>query len=256
MKLTLTLFATLLITSAGAWPAETQPARIGEHGLSLAKRIVFPEVPGDYTVFIRCEAKVLPAGNIEEAGCYGDEKVDTQFYRAVQLASNSATLTPAKVDGKSASVLLLFSVIFRQQGGDRVIAVVPNHGTNAKKFGMNYTAPQRYGRNNQYLPRGEIGLLWVDATMSADGKVSAIEYIDTQWSNKETKRYAKDYMKNNSFIPGFVSGVATDMRFVKPIFGYRNGFMTDLGNSKCGNSTLSCDELSHATGRPRFVFDD
>ncbi len=46
------------------------------------------------------------------------------------------------------------------------------------------------------------------------------------------------------------------MRFVKPIFGYRNGFMWEKGDSFCRNSIISCDETSRRTGQPRYLFDD
>lgn len=233
-----------------------QPASIGEHEDSLAKRIKFPEVPGNYTRYVRCEAKVLPRGSIEQAGCYHDEKIDDLFYRAIAAGANGASVIPAEVDGERVSLLMLFSVIFRQQDGQQIIAVVPNHGTNAKELGISYIAPQRYGRNIQYDPRTEIGLLWIDAQMSVQGEASNIKYLETKFTNKEAERYAKSYINDCTFIPGHLDGVATQMRFVKPIFGYRNGFMWDRDLSKCRDSSLTCDELSQTTGRPRFVFDD
>lgn len=239
-----------------SWAATMQPARIGEHETSLAKRIKFPEVDGDFTIFVRCEAKVLLAGKIEQIGCYNEPDIDPAFYRAVNVASTSASVTPATVDGENVNVLMLFSVIFRQQDGQRVIAVVPNHGTNAKELGMSYISPQRYGRSVSYRPRTELGLLWVDAEMSANGKAKNITYIKTEWTNKETQRYAKSYINEGMFIPGHLNGEATTMRFVKPIFGYRNGFMWEQDSSRCGDSLMSCTETSNATGKPRFVFDD
>ena len=242
---------------AAAGAAADQPARIGEHETSLAKVIKFPDIAGDLSLYLRCEAKVLPGGHIDELGCYGDEEIDPEFYRAVNLAAEHATVTPASVEGENVGVLMLFSVIFRQQDDQRVIAVVPNHGTNAKQFGMSYVAPQRYGRTSMYTPRTELGLLWIDAEMSADGKARKIKYLDTEWTNKETKRYAKSYINDGLFLPGFLNGEPTAMRFVKPIFGHRNGFMQlSNGDSKCRNSTLSCDEVSRRTGRPRYAFDD
>ena len=250
------VFGVLLTIAAQAGAANMQPARIGEHDTSLARTIKFPAVPGDFTLYLRCEAKVLPGGSIDELGCYSDEKIDMLFYRAVDLAATNATVTPASVDGENVGVLMLFSVIFRQQGEDHVVAVVPNHGTNARDIGLSYVAPQRYGRTSMYTPRTELGLLWIDAEMTAGGKARDIKYLDTEWTNKETKRYAKSYIKDGLFIPGFLDGEATTMRFVKPIFGHRNGFMWLKDDSKCGNSTLSCDERSSRTGKPRYVFDD
>ena len=249
-----TVLCALIVTHS--WAASMQPARIGEHEASLAKRIKFPEVEGNYTVFLRCEAKVLPAGKVEQTGCYSEPDIDPAFYRAVNIASTTASVTPATVGGENVNVLMLFSVIFRQQEGQRVIAVVPNHGTNAKEFGMSYISPQRYGRSVSYNPRTELGLLWIDADMSADGKAKDITYLKTEWTNKESERYAKSYINEGMFIPGHLNGAATTMRFVKPIFGYRNGFMWENDISRCGDSTVSCDEASNSTGKPRFVFDD
>ena len=258
LRCTATLLATSLcvLCATHSWAATMQPARIGEHENSLAKQINFPEVDGDFTVFVRCEAKILLAGNIEELGCYSNAKIDDAFYRAVKLAESNASVTPATVDGKNVSILMLFSVVFKQQDGTRMIAVIPNHGTNAQELGMSYIAPQRYGRSIQYNPRSDLGLLWIDAEMSAEGQPSEIKYLDTKWTNKEAKRYAKSYINDCTFIPGHLNGEATSMRFVKPIFGYRNGFMWDTESSRCRDSAISCDETSGATGRPRFVFDD
>ena len=92
--------------------------------------------------------------------------------------------------------------------------------------------------------------------MTAAGNARDIKYLDTEWTNRETKRYARSYINDGLFIPGHLNGEPTTMRFVKPIFGHRNGFMWLKDDGKCGNSTLSCDEVSSTTGRPRFVFDD
>ncbi|MEM7101360.1 MAG: hypothetical protein AAF541_24125 [Pseudomonadota bacterium] len=232
------------------------PAKIGEHETSLAKTIGFPNVPGNYTTYVRCEAKVMPGGTIDEIGCYGDAEVDPAFFRAVHMGAKSATVTPATVAGNNVNVLMLLTVLFRQQDDQRIIAVIPNHGTNAKEMGMSYIAPQKYGRANQYAPRSEIGLLWVDTKMTAAGKATDTKYLETDFSTKETERYAKRYINDNTFIPGYLNGEATPMRFVKPIFGYRNGFMWDVDASKCRDSAIACDERSNATGKPRYVFDD
>jgi len=249
------LFGWFAIIGA-ALAADFQPASIGNHENSLANRIQFPEFSGDFTVFVRCEAKVMPAGGIDEIGCYSEEKVDDAFYRAVHLAAANASVQPASVDGENVNVLMLFSVIFRQQGNERVLAVVPNHGSNAKDLGVSYIAPQKYGYSINYRPRTELGLLWIDARMDAQGRLSEVSYLDTQWSNAEARRYAKNYVKEARFIPGFVDGKPAAMRFVKPIFGYRNGFMWDTDDSFCRDSMIACDETSKRTGRPRYLFDD
>lgn len=256
-RASLTLAAVLFFFSAGAIATSFTPARIGNHNESLAKTISFPDdVDGDVSVFLRCEAKVYPGGTIDEAGCYGDESTDPSFFRAVNLGSESASMTPATVNGEQVPVLALFTVMFKQQNGERLVAVIPNHGTNAKTLGLNYTAPQRFGRGNVYQPRTDLGLLWLDSIVSDQGKPGDIEYIDTEWTNRETERYAQSYINDNRFIPGFVNGAPTAMRFVKPIFGYKNGFMVHPIDSKCQFTEISCDESSGATGKPRFAFDD
>ncbi|MFT7653321.1 MAG: hypothetical protein ACI9ON_002133 [Limisphaerales bacterium] len=249
-------YLTILLFISHSALANMQPALVGTHERSLSNRIQFPDVAGDYTVFVRCEAKVQPAGSIEETGCYDDAKVDPEFFRAVALGSSTATFEPARVEGESVAVLALYSVIFRQKGSEQMIMVVPNHGTNAKNLGMQYTAPQKYGRKNSYLPRAELGLIWIDAKMSVEGIAGDVNLLETEYSNRESTRYAKSYINNNTFIPGFANGEPAEMRFVKPIFGYRNGFMAATGDSKCGSSSILCDEVSHATGKPRYVFDD
>ncbi len=246
----------ILLSATPALAITYEPAHIGEHETSIAKRINFPDVGGDFTKFVRCEAKVLKGGSIEEIGCYHDKDVDDAFYFAVHNAAQGASVMPAKVDGETVSLLMLLSVVFRQQGDERVVAVIPNHGTNAAELGMSYIAPQRYGRSNTYDPRTELGLLWIDAEMSSEGEPRNVQYLETDWTNKEDKRYAKSYVKDCTFIPGHINREPAAMRFVKPIFGYRNGFMWQKTDSKCGNSAVSCDEKSRTTGRPRFVFDD
>lgn len=153
-------------------------------------------------------------------------------------------------------MLALFSVLFKQQDDQRLVGVIPNHGTNAQSHGLNYVAPQRYGRGNMYRPRTDLGLLWLDATISVEGRASDISYIETEWSNRETERYAKSYINENRFIPGFVDNAPTEMRFVKPIFGYKNGFMIHPEDSKCIDTLIVCDETSGVTGQPRFAFED
>ena len=250
-------YLTILLFISQSALANMQPALVGTHEQSLSNRIHFPDVAGDYTIFVRCEAKVQPAGNIEESGCYDDAKIDPKFFRAVRLGANSASFEPASVDGEPVAVLVLFSVIFRQQGSEQIIAVVPNHGTNAKDLGMQYTAPQKYGRKNIYLPRAELGLIWVDVKMSAEGQARDVSLLETKYTNRESKRYATSYINDNTFIPGFTKGEPTQMRFVKPIFSYRNGFMAASGDStKCGKHSIDCEEKSRSSGKTRYVFDD
>ena len=172
------------------------------------------------------------------------------------MGSVGATVTPAIAEGEAVSILMLFTVIFSQQNNSQVVHVLPHHGTNIKTLGMDYIAPQKYGRSNQYHPRTELGLLWIDTVMDVNGEPGKVSYIKTEHTNAETRRYAKRYIQDNTFIPGHMNGKPTAMRFVKPIYGYRNGFTWDNQADKCGSSALSCDEFSHATGKPRFVFDD
>ncbi len=124
---------------------DVQPTRIGQHDKSLAKLIQFPDLPGEHKLFLRCEANVLPAGTIHEVGCYSDPNVDLEFYRAVSAAAADATMIPATVGGRAVPTNVLFAVMFRAEQDSKVVAVVPNHGSNAQAHGLQYTAPQRYG---------------------------------------------------------------------------------------------------------------
>ncbi len=234
--------------------ADYRSARIGTHETSLSKLIQFPESSDDVRLFVRCEARVGPSGAIVETGCYSDPKVDEGYYRAVSQAAQGATMEPALVDGQAVTANVLYAVLFRSQDGQRTVAVVPNHGTNAKEFGFNYIAPQRYGAN-RHSPRSEVGLLWIDAQMDAQGKARDINLIKTKWSTREASRYAKMYLRDNRFIPGSVQGEPRSMRFVRPVFGYRNGFMWQPDSSRCLDSSVQCDEVSRSGGS-RFVFDD
>ena len=249
-------FVWLLVASVSvpAMAAEYRSARIGSHDTSLAKQIRFPDTGGDVRLFVRCEARVGPTGAVVETGCYSDPKIDEDYYRAVSEGAQGATMEPAMVDGDTVTANVLYAVLFRSQDGQRSVAVVPNHGTNAQEFGLNYTAPQRYGAN-RHSPRSEVGLLWIDAQMGVNGKAQDITLIKTKWSTREASRYAKMYLKNNRFIPGTVQGEPQSMRFVRPVFGYRNGFMWDQDNSRCLDSSVQCDEVSRSGGS-RFVFDD
>ena len=245
----------LCLTAAAAFSADVVPARIGSHDTSLGQLIEHPDVAGDHTLYLRCEAKVMLGGAVREAGCYDDGEVPDAFFEAVERAALRATFVPAEVDGERVNALVLFTVLFRSQDGQRVTAVIPNHGTNAKAFGVNYIAPQRYG-SNRFNPRADIGLLWVEAQMDETGKARDLKLVDTAWTTRETRRYARRYINGNDFIPGFVNGEPTAMRFIKPIFGYRNGFMRMRDDSKCRSSTIDCREVSSSSGENRYVFDD
>ncbi len=100
-----------------------------------------------------------------------------------------------------------------------------------------------------------MGLLWIDTEIGANGEPGKLTLVKTKWTNREASRYAKLYMKDNEFIPGTVNGEPVSMRYVRPIFGYRNGFMWQEDNSRCLDSRVRCDEVSKRGGS-RFVFDD
>ena len=256
MRHALLIFVVGLISVTSAWATKMQPAQLGNQGTSLVNQIKFPKIEGDFTVFVRCEAKVLPQGHIDDIDCYTEKEVRAEFYRAIHLAAGKATVLPAKVDGENVNVLMLFTAVFRQQAGAQTLAVVPNHGTNAKDLGISYVAPQKFGYTIQYWPRTELGLLWVDGQMDTDGNLTHVEFLETQSSNTETRRYARAYAEHARCIPGWLNGQPTAMRFVKPIYGYRNGFAWDKGDSFCRDSIISCDETSRRTGRPKYLFDD
>ena len=245
----------LCLTTAAVHGAELTPARIGNHDASIARLIEHPDVLGDHTLYLRCEAKVMLGGAIREVGCYDDAEVPDAFFEAVERVAGRATFMPAEADGEKVNALVLFTVLFRSQDGQRVTAVIPNHGTNAKAFGVNYIAPQRYG-SNRFNPRADIGLLWADAQMDETGRARDLKLVDTAWTTRETRRYARRYINGNDFIPGFVDGEPTAMRFLKPIFGFRNGFMWMRDDSKCRSSTIDCREVSSSSGENRYVFDD
>ena len=92
--------------------------------------------------------------------------------------------------------------------------------------------------------------------MDETGQARDLNLVDTDWTTRETRRYARRYINDNDFIPGFVNGEPTAMRFLKPIFGYRNGFMWMRDASKCRSSTIDCREVSSSSGENRYVFDD
>ena len=237
------------------YAASFEPAQIGTHDFSLANRIKMPRVKGDFTVFVRCEAEVGASGKIRRNGCYDDADVDDKFFKAVELAANRARFVPARVDGEPVKVLALYSVVFRRQGDVDRVGVIPNHGTNAQDFGINYVAPQRYGtpskvRGIDYRDlsgagddpdglRTRTGLQWVEAEIDGRGRCRSATVIRTAQSSKGGMRMAKRVVDSGPYIPGFVNSQPVAMRYIEPFYDERGGFLW-YDKTKCRADAMTC----------------
>lgn len=240
--------------------ASFQPAMIGDHDFSLAQRVKMPKVKGDFTVFVRCEAEVGATGNIRTNGCYNDADVSGKFFKAVELASNRARFVPASVEGERVNVVALYTVVFRQKDGSQHVAVIPNHGTNAQQFGINYVAPQRYGRppkirgldlrnydgggDDKDGLRTRTGLQWVEAQIDELGRCTEAEVIRTSRSSRGGSRMAKRVVDEGPFIPGFVNGQPQAMRYIEPFYGESDGFLW-FDKTKCRADNMGCRRGSY-----------
>lgn len=216
--------AILLLMLFYGWPAGaavTTPARLIDGADSIESRIRLPEglQPGRYD--IKCDAWVRRSGRVRSFLCYAPEEPLLPLANAVGFAGRGAMFAPATRDGKAAAVYMPVMVrIEINNSGSKVLAV-PNNGVETERYGLFYTAPQRFNEftwnARQRTFFSHRALLWMKLSIDEHGKL--VDYLVTNVSNAPSYMVKRTELaiQRMEFMPGYFEGKPVPMFHVEAL---------------------------------------
>ncbi|WP_341938934.1 energy transducer TonB [Marinimicrobium sp. C2-29] len=206
-----------------------QPAGFADGTLEyLESALASPALTEDYPVAsVYCQAAVDEQGSSSDVACYERDGFD-QLRLQVEEAFTGRRFTPARVDGETAAVRMVFRVVYADLEGQPPIMILPNLGLMQGEFGYQYSAPQELlgdrnwyalyqsdgrGEGNPFF-RGEGRKTRVEAWVNANGRVASARRLQTHGRYKRDAKVVERALEDSRFIPGMVSGEPERMRYV------------------------------------------
>jgi hypothetical protein len=202
--------------------AAITPARLREGPDSIASLLRLPEglEPGHYVV--QCEALIRKNGKARAFICYTQELQWQPLVASVQAAGCKARFIPATRDGAKVAVYMLVMVQIDMTDRGPLVLVVPNNGVDSARYGLFYTAPQRFnefswGGKALCMVKGRV-LIWQKMQIDEQGNVS--EYMLTDTTNAEQWMLGRldAGVRRMRFMPGLFEGKPVPMLYVEPAF--------------------------------------
>ena len=218
--------ALLLLLLLYGWHAAaagvTTPARLVEGRYSIESLLHLPEnlLPGRYEV--PCEAWVRKKGRVKTFICYYKDNSPRALVKAVTLAGRKARYVPATRDGVAVDVCMLVMLRIDTRGRDPLILAVPNNGAEAARYGLLYTAPQRFNEFQWYggetvVPSGRV-LMWQKMHIDEHGKVLDSEVTNVSNAPAFLVERIQRQVQRMDFMPGYTAdGKPVPMYYVEPI---------------------------------------
>ena len=202
--------------------AAITPARLREGPDSIESLLRLPEglEPGRYVV--QCEALIRKNGKARAFICYTQELQWQPVVASVQAAGRKARFIPATRDGAKVAVYMLVMVQIDMTDRGPLVLVVPNNGVESARYGLFYTAPQRFnefswGGKALCMVKGR-ELIWQKMQIDEQGNVS--EYMLTDTTNAEPWMLGRldAGVRRMRFMPGLFEGKPVPMLYVEPAF--------------------------------------
>ncbi len=216
------------LLSLSVYATAYSPASFGDAVTTLKKSVTLPASFGEgvKTVAVYCQADVMTTGNINQVTCYENSPL-VSMQSVTESALQSATFTPASVDGKNVPVRMQFRVVYSLNNSQAPITLLPNLGTLQAQYGTDYVAPQeRLDQGSWYVQystenRGtgkpffaNAKLTRVMATIEVNGAVESVSTIEAALRKKNDADNIESALKKSQFIPGFVANKPTAMHYI------------------------------------------
>jgi hypothetical protein len=196
------------------------PARFTEGEFFLGRLIEYPDVEGDSQFSVNCNVEVSNTGFAVSNLCIESDSIDERFYDSIRSAMKTAKVTPAVVDGKPRRAILNYRVIFLKRNDETLVGVYPNWGNDIEKYGIDYEAPQKYGRAFKHVWCYPYGSYKNVATMTigADGVLKGeIEFLfDTGRNARPCESEIRRKHEEAKYIPGHHAGKPVEATYNHP----------------------------------------
>jgi hypothetical protein len=226
------LLAVILWAWLPAVQAAHTHARLPEGDHALESLIELPKKLEAGLHKVYCEAQIDPTGRIRRSRfhCYTlDDFTAYSLAKAVKRAGYRAQFVPGTRDGVATDVYMVFMVrVFVPAEGEPLILALPNNGAEEERYGLFYTAPQRFnqfvwGRSLPTKARSRRMILWQDLEIDEHGKITKTLVTGIVGASGTVISTLEEEIKSMEFMPGLVNGKPTPMRYREPAFKYRTG---------------------------------
>jgi hypothetical protein len=215
----------LLLTCLGPVYAGSvmAPARLKDGPDSIESLLRLPEglEPGRYIV--QCETQVRTNGKARQFICYAQQEQWLPAVAPVAAAGRKARFIPATRDGAKIQVYMLIMVQIDITDRGPKVLTVPNNGADSARYGLFYTAPQRFnefdwGGKSLCMVRAGSVLIWQKMHIDEQGNVS--EYLLTDASNAAPWMISRldAGVRRMEFMPGLFQGKPVPMFYIEPAF--------------------------------------
>ncbi|HKS54999.1 MAG TPA: hypothetical protein VJS12_06920 [Steroidobacteraceae bacterium] len=170
---------------------------------------------------VQCEALVDRTGRARRFTCYTAHRDQHALARQVRLAGRRAQFVPATRDGAKAEVYMLVMVQIDTTQSEPLILAVPNNGVEAGRYGLLYSAPQRFNEftwdSRDWSGSGHV-LLWQNLHIDEHGKVLECAINNVSGAPEWLVARIKAQTKRMAFMPGYFQGKPVAMLYIEPVY--------------------------------------
>jgi hypothetical protein len=220
---TIILITALLL---GSITSADTPARlvVGEDSIEASLRLPRNLNPGRYEV--ACEAEIGPTGRARYVACYQVMGLAPQELRSAVLdAVQSARYEPATRAGIAANVYLVLAVLVDTSLGEPLVLAIPNNGADRKRYGLLYTAPQRFvdlQPRSTLRPLGVLSdsVLWMKMRIDENGKVTDYAFENAERTSIRAIEKTEKGIPRMEFMPGYHEGKPAVMFYMEPSYTF------------------------------------
>jgi hypothetical protein len=171
---------------------------------------------------VQCEAWVGRKGRTHRFACYSAHEGQRALVNAVRAAGRRAKFVPATRTGVTVDVYMLVMVRIDTTQREPLILAVPNNGVEAERYGLLYSAPQRFNEftwnANNWAGRSGRILLWQKMHIDEDGKVLECLVTNASGAPDFLVERIEEQVKRMEFMPGYFEGKAVAMFYTEPVF--------------------------------------
>ena len=171
---------------------------------------------------VQCEAWVGRKGRAHRFSCYSAEEGQRALVSAVRAAGRRARFVPATRAGVAVDVYMLVMVQIDTTQQEPLILAVPNNGVEAARYGLLYSAPQRFNEftwNSETWGRrsGRV-LLWQKMQIDEEGKVLECVVTNPSGAPDVLVKRIEEQVKRMEFMPGYFEGKPVSMLYTEPVY--------------------------------------
>jgi hypothetical protein len=195
---------------------------VGEDSIEELLRLPRKLKPGRYEV--HCETYIDRTGDARYARCYSMSAwpAPDNLRQAVVYATRISRFLPAMRDGEPVDVWATLMVIVDTRLAEPLILAVPNNGADATRYGLLYTAPQRYGYTMFDRPDGRPHkahreVVWVEFQIDEHGALKDFRLTNDPGVPDDWVARVRAAAQGFRFISGQHEGKPVPMLYLEPL---------------------------------------